>query len=285
MAASTQVLLLVATLTVVPLAATDSRNLRQGVLQADESKVKATEVQLSASQGRVQEVGGRDAAKVAKVVAASVVGLAQKKGSQDPVIDAETDKDVAEATEATKDAQSFFLLDMTDVAITLLVWTVVAVLCAIYHEKQKVYPSSSENKPEDLDGKFKFNLFGCFEEPMMTLLSCCCPAIRWADTSRMAGFMGFWVAFTLFFVLCLLNAIGGFAVFSMIIGVVGAFYRSKIRATFNMEQTAMTHAEDCLTYCCCTCCAIVQEARQLEEAYATNHEGIKDAKASLEKDT
>merc|ERR1719498_2211064 len=99
----------------------------------------------------------------------------------------------------------------------------------------------------------------------------------------MAGFMGFWVAFTIWFVLCLLNAIGGLLVFSIIIGVVGAFFRSKIRAMFEMKQTMMTHAEDCLTYCCCTCCAIVQEARQLEEAYATNHDGIKDAKASLEK--
>merc|ERR1719443_1243292 len=128
--------------------------------------------------------------------------------------------------------------------------------------------------PEDLDGKWKHGFFDCFSAPKMCCIACCFPAVRWADTIDMSKGMSFWAAVAIWWVLSLFNMFVGFC-FAVVTGALGAYYRQKIRGIFNIDQgTLSTIVEDFLSYCCCPCLAIVQEARQVEEAMSKNHEGL-----------
>lgn len=129
-----------------------------------------------------------------------------------------------------------------------------------------------EHSPNALNrGTWRFGLFDCIHDSKICIISCCCPCIRWSDTMRMAGLMGFWAALIL---MAFLNAIspitGGITMLVML--CMATYRRQQIRKLFGIkggDHTSMF--EDCCVYCWCSCCAIVQEARQLEEAYAVGY--------------
>lgn len=120
-------------------------------------------------------------------------------------------------------------------------------------------------------GTWRFGLFSCFyAHPAMVCVACCCPSIRWADTMRMAGVYTFWMGFLIFAGLSLLAPVT-FGLSGLALLVLATWKRRHLRRLFNMSTDYSTVALDCCTYLCCTCCAIVQEAQQLEEAYAVKH--------------
>jgi len=131
-----------------------------------------------------------------------------------------------------------------------------------------------DHKIELLQGRWRFGLFECFGDAKTSFLVCCCPVIRWADTIRMAGFLGFWAAFGLIIGVQFVNLFTlGFLSLAVLILLI--FYRQKQRQMFQMENgTCGSYLEDCLTYSCCGCCAIVQEARHIEEAWVVEHPAL-----------
>lgn len=158
------------------------------------------------------------------------------------------------------------------------VWALLIFITAFFYKRQKPHPPAQ--KPGDhvvVDGLWNFHLCSCCEEPSLTCFTCCCAPIRWADNLRMANFCQFWTACILFTILSVLGSVG-FGIFNIILICVMVFYRQKLRAMFDIpNNTCKTICSDFCTYCFCALCAIVQEARQLEEAYQMRHPAIDQA--------
>jgi len=120
-------------------------------------------------------------------------------------------------------------------------------------------------------GTWRYGTFDCFHDTKICLISCCCPIIRWSDTMRMAGLMGFWAAVL---IMGFLWTISGWTdgLFGLVMLGLAVYRRQQIRALFGMQRgDAKTFLEDCCCYCWCSCCLVIQEARQLEEAYAVGY--------------
>eukprot|EP00441_Pelagodinium_beii_P041479 CAMPEP_0197648152 /NCGR_PEP_ID=MMETSP1338-20131121/27585_1 /TAXON_ID=43686 ORGANISM="Pelagodinium beii, Strain RCC1491" /NCGR_SAMPLE_ID=MMETSP1338 /ASSEMBLY_ACC=CAM_ASM_000754 /LENGTH=249 /DNA_ID=CAMNT_0043222101 /DNA_START=33 /DNA_END=779 /DNA_ORIENTATION=- len=116
--------------------------------------------------------------------------------------------------------------------------------------------------------------FDCFSDMSICLWSCCCPAVRWAGTMEMVGLMSFWSAVFLLLALELLGMVPGLGlVYIIFVGVI-AYYRNQLRLTFGMNGSneCSTLTGDACFVCCCTCCAISQEARHVTLAAQVNHE-------------
>lgn len=132
----------------------------------------------------------------------------------------------------------------------------------------------SRMRAEFVDGHFRHGLFQCMEDPRMSIFACICMPIRWGDTMRMGGMIPFWSATMMFAMFTAMWSIT--CGLSLIVTIAMAtMRRQEIRSLFGMTHgTAMSRAEDCCTYMWCSCCAVVQEARQLEAAYAAQHAGL-----------
>lgn len=134
----------------------------------------------------------------------------------------------------------------------------------------KVPEDGNEHSLELLERNWRYNVFDCCGNVPICCVSCLCPGIRWADTMRMAGFLSFWTALALWVIPVILMPFVGIS-FIMFV-CVAVIYRQRLRSKFRIQHgTFGTYAEDCLLYGCCMCCAVVQEARQMEEAYMMNH--------------
>lgn len=125
-----------------------------------------------------------------------------------------------------------------------------------------------------LDGKFKYGLFSCFDTPGLACFTCCCAGIRWSDSVRMAGLLAFPSAIIIVIGIHFCFTLLGGLVAWVILSILGTVYRRRIRRLFGMEDGSKATAVDCLTWCCCTCCAVVQEARQIEEAKLLGHDMV-----------
>lgn len=151
---------------------------------------------------------------------------------------------------------------------SMAIWILLACLIGYYYASDKdtiatyILVESEPDKSLLGTGDWAFSLFKVFEQPKLFLFSCCCPAIRWADTVQMAGLLGFSSAFALFVGLQLAESLGvGWLLF---VGVT-TFFRQKIRAEFQLRHGDFTTIlGDACTYMWCSPCAITQEARQLE---------------------
>lgn len=181
-------------------------------------------------------------------------------------------------SQAPHSMESFFMWSFADVAVFLIIWSILTILCAWWYDRNKVPPPLSGKTPEflpgEIDGEWKFHLFDCCSKPDICLWAVCCPGIPWADTLRMGGFARFWVALAVFSSLWMLSSVLG-VVFLWALAGVGAWYRQRLRALFKIENgTCSTVVQDFLAYCCCPWCSIVQEARTMEEAYASKHSAI-----------
>lgn len=137
------------------------------------------------------------------------------------------------------------------------------------------------------EDKFKtwtHSLFSCFGDMEVCLWACFCPAIRWAGTVNLMGFMGFWIAFTIIFGIELAaSTTGDFAIW-VVLAIVCTAMRQEMRVVYGMDrQGGWTYLQDFCSYCFCACCTIIQEARQVEDAYKVGYPiGVRnDAKAPL----
>jgi len=97
-------------------------------------------------------------------------------------------------------------------------------------------------------------------------LALCCPSVRWANTVRRVGFLGFWVAFAIFLLLIQIVLYAPMCYF--LLPLLGANLRQAMRKAYNMKvQGGVSWLSDFALYFCCSPCAIVQEAKQADEAF------------------
>lgn len=116
-----------------------------------------------------------------------------------------------------------------------------------------------------------FDFHGFTEDTGICISACFCPGIRWADTVSMTkiNLLKFWIALLIMLALAVLHVPTAGASGLVMLGV-GVYFRQKLREAFGHDaKTPKTVALDCLTWCCCPCCAIVQEAREVENCQLT----------------
>lgn len=105
------------------------------------------------------------------------------------------------------------------------------------------------------------------EDARICGLSCCCPAIRWADTisDEKVARLSFWQGLALVLLLVFLGPFTGEASLCVLLCIC-VYYRQQLRKVFGHSPfSAQSYFFDFITYCCCSCCAIVQEAREVEK--------------------
>jgi Cys-rich protein (TIGR01571 family) len=134
--------------------------------------------------------------------------------------------------------------------------------------KPDVMPTKVEEDKSDL---FAYGLFDtnecCGRDRQMCFCAFCCTWIRWADTAsnpRLGPFLEYYPAVFIASLLCAVSVIT-FGLSMPLLGLVVVLSRSKIRKVYNLESgTCRVLCHDCLVWWCCSPCAIVQEARQVE---------------------
>lgn len=166
-------------------------------------------------------------------------------------------------------------------ALSLVLMSVllIAILACAYQRYQEDFPTAvhpfDQNRTIPFNqNKWRFGLFDCMAaDKLLCLMACCCPAIRWADTMRLVGFYGFWTAVLLCaFLSSAAQATAGLTAL-LFVGI-ATQRRQELRKLFNISSGGSTLATDCLTYLCCSCCAIIQEARVVEEAHVVQHQAV-----------
>jgi Cys-rich protein (TIGR01571 family) len=140
-----------------------------------------------------------------------------------------------------------------------------------------------QHREVSVEQEFRYGLCECFGDFRISLCGIFCPAIRWADTvsEEKGGLLSFSYALLLMMGL-------GFLVFRPFVGVfawiaiviVGVYYRQRIRQKYGLEcDTTPSLIEDFFVWCCCSYCALVQEARQVDD-----FEGRKNSEYTEESD-
>jgi len=167
---------------------------------------------------------------------------------------------------------------------SVLLWAVLTALLGIFYHHEKHHPPKldpagvivSLHDRERLDRqRWRFGLFECLEVPSLCLFSFFCAPIRWADTMRMAGFMNFFSALALVVGLTVLGSITLGLGFVATIAVC-VHFRHRMRHKYDIRsQLCGSYATDVLSFVFCPWCSIVQEARQIEEAYLARQASVR----------
>lgn len=169
---------------------------------------------------------------------------------------------------------SYFLSYFIIVMLIALIWT----KCTKPGRTKFGY----SDRPND-SGKFAYSLFStdhCFDIHCKLLLcSWCCSPLRIADTwakEPLPLMKNFWVALILIACLIGLSQLSlGFT--SLVFLGLAVYFRQQMRQKYGMTNNGQICFLDCLTWWCCPCCAIAQEARQVEYVKP----GDDDGKASV----
>jgi Cys-rich protein (TIGR01571 family) len=197
----------------------------------------------------------------------------EKKPEETPV----EKKEVPTSIPAAPVAEDKEYQQWTRTMLFTIAFIVMEVAVAAFYNAKK---SDSTTAPQDgaehsiallQNGEFRYGLFDCLQVPSLTAFAFLCCPVRWADSMRMAGFLAFWTAAGIMIGLGAASPLtSGLTVILALIMAV--YYRQKLRSEFGMVTGSLKSiAEDVVAYAFCPCLAVVQEARQLEEAYAVGH--------------
>jgi len=184
-------------------------------------------------------------------------------------------KQQAQSTSGKVAASKGYILGGVLLQIFLLI------LCAALYRACK-RQDDMETKTRPWKGQdFTYPLCACnfAEDWGICLMSLCCPLIRWADTisAEQVQLLPFWAAVFLviglyvviFLISMYIIGLEWAILFDLVLIVLGVHYRQKLRLHFGHDPyTASTMCQDCLIWCFCTCCAVVQEAREVEKCKA-----------------
>jgi len=171
---------------------------------------------------------------------------------------------------------------------SLLLWSLLSGLVAYFYSIRKEKPGSVDaekpNEGVEVFQEWKHGLFACHEDTEVTICALCCPGIRWAMTlSYVPGMLSFWVAFFIYICVELLGGLTAGTIGWVCLALLCTAYRQELRQKFNMEQQGgMTYITDAMTYLCCTCCAIAQEARHVEDALKSGHPALQEMEEKSE---
>jgi len=180
---------------------------------------------------------------------------------------------VTDQPESSSDGWVGLVKFLVLMVIEIIIFIIIGYLYAKYKPDDLILDAPRDIKSEELNS-FKYGLLQCYQLPLFSLFTCCCPCARWADSTRMFGMLPFiwgmawWWGFTdptdVFWTL-----IGW-----VVLALVGTYYRQRMRRLFYMENSNGLCCLDWLGWCCCPCCSIVQEARQVELAKVLGHEAL-----------
>eukprot|EP00929_Paragymnodinium_shiwhaense_P114146 TRINITY_DN82480_c0_g1_i1.p1 TRINITY_DN82480_c0_g1~~TRINITY_DN82480_c0_g1_i1.p1 ORF type:complete len:398 (-),score=66.53 TRINITY_DN82480_c0_g1_i1:167-1360(-) len=166
-------------------------------------------------------------------------------------------------------------MSITDVLMQS--FSYILLVCAVayfYHQRKKDIPPQSLPYDGDEFTHSICNLMDSHEGGHICLCAWCCPAIRWAETASnvKVNLLSFWQALLIFLLLSVYAAgmhSAGYielgSVFWIMLVIVAVWQRQKLRGVFGHGQGRLkTVALDTLTWICCPCCAIIQEAKEVE---------------------
>lgn len=164
---------------------------------------------------------------------------------------------------------------------SVLVWIVLVAVIAHFYLQSRKYPeldASLANSESQGDLRnWTSGFCSCYEDCLTCWCGLCCPAIRWAETlSLVDGLLVFWVGFVVYLSLSFMNILTSVTLLWLALVIICTAYRQELRSKFDFErQGGCSVLTDCLLYTCCTCCAIIQEARHVEAAMKYGHPCLK----------
>jgi len=150
---------------------------------------------------------------------------------------------------------------------------IIFIFAYVYNLYRYTVNFEQEETPNSRAG-FRYGFFNCFEDPQISLLACCCPALRWADTIEKGAVqpyekgpvLPYWAGVAIYVALFYLSPLSGGGIYLAFVAMM-TFFRRQLRKWYNIETGGLwTIFTDCCAWCWCGCCAIVQEARQVEAA-------------------
>jgi len=115
---------------------------------------------------------------------------------------------------------------------------------------------------------FSHGLCQCYQEPKLSLFACCCWSLRWAHTLDVArnkhdvGTFRYWFAVAFTCVMMFLYA--ALPLCGLVFVALAVYNRQLLRKRFQLPKHPCSMLEDCFVWLCCPCCAVVQEARQVD---------------------
>jgi len=158
---------------------------------------------------------------------------------------------------------------------TFLIQIVLILLVAFVHRRFRQEPDIDKLYMPGGEFYKGFCDCNCAQDWPICLCALLCPIIRWADTvgAEHVQLLPFWAAIfawlSIEIVIFLLSLyiIGPelASELTIILIFLGVYYRQKLRVLYGHNPyTCKTVCIDCLAWLCCPCCAIVQEAREVE---------------------
>merc|ERR1719215_225774 len=127
------------------------------------------------------------------------------------------------------------------ILMELLIQTIFVFVGGLLYIKYKPDPlltMEEADKEHSLEGDFKHSLFGCCQVPGITLFTCCCEGIRWADSMRMINMLPFSSAVMTWLMVncvCFLLAVGGAGgpiLSTVVVAGLLTYYRQGLRDAF-----------------------------------------------------
>lgn len=167
---------------------------------------------------------------------------------------------------------------------SMLLWGALTWLVSIYYYQQKPHPPRLDpegvnvalHDRERLDKqRWRFGLLECFQSPTICLMSFFCCPLRWADNMRMAGISSYFAALGLLWTLAFFGIVTKGLGLALLLAAM-VHNRMRLRRMFDIPSgTCINVFQDIFAYMACCCCAVAQEARQLEEAYLARHPAVR----------
>lgn len=160
-------------------------------------------------------------------------------------------------------AEHQLLLRLISFFVEIIPFLIAAIVYNMYRHKMDFRQDAAP-----MSNGFSYSLLGCHQDVKISLLAWCCAPIRWADTMDKASVppvMKYWVAVFTFIILLALNPLLA-GTTSILLLFLCTYGRQRLRQEL-LDQKGMrpvTILEDCCTYMWCGCCAVVQEAREVE---------------------
>jgi Cys-rich protein (TIGR01571 family) len=185
------------------------------------------------------------------------------------------------------DIKSFGIMNTGEIFLTFIVWLTLYFMLAAYYQRYVLYYEPPDSKDATVKKhqenhfqefrEFRTGLFECSKHPEITFWACVCPGIRWADTMGKIGVHSFWKSFC---ILTSLYCISFFPIATVVCYIIVitfmTYHRQQLRAVFDFDEQGFGVAMgDCVTYLCCMCCAVAQEARQTRQACKVGHPCIR----------
>mmetsp|Transcript_32936 Transcript_32936/g.71832 ORF Transcript_32936/g.71832 Transcript_32936/m.71832 type:complete len:417 (-) Transcript_32936:112-1362(-) len=158
-----------------------------------------------------------------------------------------------------------------------LVYMLLLLLLAFLYNRSRLSMTFPQPNVKQDPENFKYGVCYWWKDWKLSALSCCCPALRWADTLDKAndegGIISYWrsiaiiltLAALYLFVSCVLLWPSMSLPFHIIAIVFAVVMRQRLRRRYQITAgTPKTYTLDCLSWTFLPCCTMVQEARQVE---------------------